>query len=162
MRCADGRDVSILIRVPDNALYYAALGCVEVGLRENAAAGLYTGRERLKCWIEEGQYEEKKKIGRGGLCKDDADLSSFKEKYEKPKAAPAGPQAAAGSGASGPVVAGLRFRLHDRQGCVHVPGERTALLLLRAEQGQSHRRRQVAVPAGSRPWSATATSWRLL
>src|SRR5437660_6472488 len=94
---ADDRDVSSLIRVPDNALYYAALGCVEVGLRENAAAGLYTGHERLKYWIEEGQYEEKKKIGRGGLCKDDADLSSFKEKYEKSKAAPVSPQAAAGT-----------------------------------------------------------------
>ena len=106
---ADDRDVSSLIGVPDNALYYAALGCVEVGLRENAAAGLYTGHERLKYWIEEGQYEEKKKIGRGGLCKDEADLSSFKEKYEKSKAAPVGPQAAVGSGSLGPIVLGCDF-----------------------------------------------------
>jgi len=106
---ADDRDVSSLIRVPDNALYYAALGCVEVGLRENAAAGLYTGHERLKYWIEEGQYEEKKKIGRGGLCKDDADLSSFKEKYESSKAAPAVPQAAAGTASLGPIVLGCDF-----------------------------------------------------
>ena len=106
---ADDRDVSSLIRVPDNALYYAALGCVEVGLRENAAAGLYTGHERLKYWIEEGQYEEKKKIGRGGLCKDDADLSSFKEKYEKSKAAPVSPQAAAGTASLGPIVLGCDF-----------------------------------------------------
>jgi activator of 2-hydroxyglutaryl-CoA dehydratase len=106
---SDDRDVSSLIRVPDNALYYAALGCVEVGLRENAAAGLYTGHGRLKYWIEEGQYEEKKKIGRGGLCKDDADLSSFKEKYEKSKAAPVGPQAAAGTRGMGPIVLGCDF-----------------------------------------------------
>ncbi len=106
---ADDRDVSTLIRVPDNALYYAALGCVEVGLRENAAAGLYTGHERLKYWIEEGQYEEKKKIGRGGLCKDEADLFSFKQKYEKSKTAPAGPQAAAGSRTLGPIVLGCDF-----------------------------------------------------
>src|SRR5205823_11443500 len=106
---ADDRDVSTLIRVPDNALYYAALGCVEVGLRENAAAGLYTGHERLKYWIEQGQYEEKKKMGRGGLCKDDADLSSFKEKYEQSRTAPASLQAAAGSRTLRPIVLGCDF-----------------------------------------------------
>jgi predicted CoA-substrate-specific enzyme activase len=106
---SDDRDVSSLIRVPDNALYYAALGCVEVGLRENAAAGLYTGHERLKYWIEEGQYEEKKKIGRGGLCKDDADLSSFKAKYENQKAAAPVTTAAASGKTLGPVVLGCDF-----------------------------------------------------
>jgi predicted CoA-substrate-specific enzyme activase len=106
---SDDRDVSSLIRVPDNALYYAALGCVEVGLRENAAAGLYTGHERLKYWIEEGQYEEKKKIGRGGLCKDDADLSTFKAKYEKQKAAEPVISAAASGKTLGPVVLGCDF-----------------------------------------------------
>jgi predicted CoA-substrate-specific enzyme activase len=105
----DGRDVASLIRVPDNALYYAALGCVEVGLRENGAAGLYTGADKLKYWIEEGQYEEKKKMGRGGLCKDDLDLATFKSKYEKPKAS-APPEAVAATGASlGPVVLGCDF-----------------------------------------------------
>ena len=106
---SDDRDVSSLIRVPDNALYYAALGCVEVGLRENAAAGLYTGHERLKYWIEEGQYEEKKKIGRGGLCKDDADLSTFKAKYERQKAAAPVTTAAASGKTLGPVVLGCDF-----------------------------------------------------
>lgn len=106
---ADDRDVSTLIRVPDNALYYAALGCVEVGLRENASAGLYTGYERLKYWIEEGQYEEKKKMGRGGLCKDDADLSSFKAKYEKAKGSTPTLQVAATGSTLGPVVLGCDF-----------------------------------------------------
>jgi predicted CoA-substrate-specific enzyme activase len=106
---SDDRDVSSLIRVPDNALYYAALGCVEVGLRENAASGLYTGHERLQYWIEEGQYEEKKKMGRGGLCKDDADLSTFKAKYEKSKAAAPGPQVAVSSTSLGPIVLGCDF-----------------------------------------------------
>jgi predicted CoA-substrate-specific enzyme activase len=106
---SDDRDVSSLIRVPDNALYYAALGCVEVALRENAATGLYTGHERLKYWIEEGQYEEKKKIGRGGLCKDDADLSTFKAKYEKQKAAAPVTTAAASGKTLGPVVLGCDF-----------------------------------------------------
>src|SRR5262250_2207334 len=44
----DGRDVSSLVRIPDNALYYAALGCVETGLRENETTGIYAGHEKLK------------------------------------------------------------------------------------------------------------------
>ncbi len=109
VQISDDREVSSLIRVPDNALYYAALGCVEVALRENAAAGLYMGYERLKYWIEEGQYEEKKKIGRGGLCKDEADLSSFKTKYEKPRVAAPTPQVAVSGTTLGPIVLGCDF-----------------------------------------------------
>ncbi len=134
---SDDRDVSSLIRVPDNALYYAALGCVEVGLRENAAAGLYTGHERLKYWIEEGQYEEKKKIGRGGLCKDDADLSTFKAKYEQQRAAAPVTTAAASGQDPGAGGSRLRLWLYYGESCVYVSGERTAVLLLRAEQRQS-------------------------
>src|SRR5215471_14006673 len=50
----DDRDSSSLIRVPANALYYAALGCVEVALRENGATGLYTGHDKLRWWVEKG------------------------------------------------------------------------------------------------------------
>ncbi|HEX6802076.1 MAG TPA: BadF/BadG/BcrA/BcrD ATPase family protein [Terriglobales bacterium] len=106
---SDDRDASSLIRVPDNALYYAALGCVEVALRENAANGLYTGHEKLKYWIEEGQYEEKKKIGRGGLCKDDEDLAVFKAKYEKPKTDAPRVDVAVSTATLGPVVLGCDF-----------------------------------------------------
>src|SRR5205807_7762208 len=106
---SDDRDVSTLIRVPPNALYYVAFGCVEVALRENGATGLYTGSGKLKFWIEAGQYEEKKKMGRGGLFKDDMDLATFKAKYEKPKAA-APPMEVAVTGASlGPIVLGCDF-----------------------------------------------------
>ena len=106
---SDERDVSTLIRVPDNALYYAALGCVEVALRENGATGLYTGSGKLKYWIEEGQYEEKKKMGRGGLCKDDMDLATFKAKYEKPKVATPPAEVAVTGASLGPVVLGCDF-----------------------------------------------------
>ena len=106
---SDDRDVSSLIAVPDNALYYAALGCVEVALRENAANGLYTGHEKLKYWIEEGQYQEKKKMGRGGLCKDDEDLATFKAKYEKPKIQGPPVEVAVSNATLGPVVLGCDF-----------------------------------------------------
>jgi activator of 2-hydroxyglutaryl-CoA dehydratase len=53
-----GRDVEDLIRVPDDALYYAAQGCVEIGRRENGSIGTYLGREKLDWWIKVGQHEE--------------------------------------------------------------------------------------------------------
>jgi len=109
IQVSDDRDISTLIRVPDNALYYAALGCVEVALRESGATGLYFGSDKLKYWIETGQYEEKKKMGRGGLCKDDADLATFKARYEKPQAS-APPAGVAVTGHSiGPVLLGCDF-----------------------------------------------------
>ena len=77
----DDRGPESLIRVPDDALYYAAQGCIEVGRRDSPTVGIYLGTKKLRWWIEEGQYEEKKKIGRGGLWNDPAELQSFLERY---------------------------------------------------------------------------------
>jgi predicted CoA-substrate-specific enzyme activase len=85
------KDPATLIKVPEDALYYAALGCIEVGRRDAPTVGTYRGTEKLSWWINEGQYEEKKKQGRGGLCKSDADLEAFKSEFSENKAAP--PQA---------------------------------------------------------------------
>ena len=75
------KDAASLIRVPDDALYYAAQGCIEVARRESQSTGLYQGAGKLRWWIEEGQHEEKKKLGRGGLWKDQQELASFKARY---------------------------------------------------------------------------------
>jgi predicted CoA-substrate-specific enzyme activase len=80
----EGKDPASLIMVPDDALYYAAQGCVEVGRGEPPATGLYQGKDKLRWWIEEGQHEEKKKMGRGGLWRDPEELQSFKARYDKP------------------------------------------------------------------------------
>ena len=77
----DGKDPSSMILVPDDALYYAAQGCVEVGRSEPPSSGVYLGIEKLRQWIEVGQHEEKKKAGRGGLWKDPQELESFKARY---------------------------------------------------------------------------------
>ncbi len=77
----EGKDPESLICVPDNALYYAAQGCVEVALGEPLTTGVYLGAKKLHWWIEEGQHEEKKKAGRGGLWKDIEELESFKARY---------------------------------------------------------------------------------
>ena len=75
------KDPASLICVPNDALYYAALGCIDVGIRERQTVGLYQGMKKLQWWIGEGQYEEKKKQGRGGLCGSDEDLKAFIEQY---------------------------------------------------------------------------------
>src|SRR5271169_3213476 len=80
----DGRDPASFIRVPDDALYYAAQGCIEVGRRDSPTVGLYTGSSKLKWWIEEGQHEEKKKLGSAGLWKEQAELDHFLGYYSTP------------------------------------------------------------------------------
>ena len=78
---AKDKDPESMILVPDDALYYAAQGCVEVGSGEPKSSGRYQGIEKLQWWIDEGQHEEKKKLGRGGLWKDPQELESFKAHY---------------------------------------------------------------------------------
>ncbi len=77
----EGKDPASLICVPGDALYYAALGCIEVGRGEPPAVGVYQGTEKLRWWIEEGQYEEKKKQGRGGLWSQVEELEAFRAHY---------------------------------------------------------------------------------
>src|SRR5687767_319843 len=43
----EGRDPESLIVVPKEALYYACLGCIEIGGEEAADVAVYTGREKL-------------------------------------------------------------------------------------------------------------------
>lgn len=115
----EGADPAALVRVPRDAVYYAALGCVEVGLREpgpagaGARAGVYGGTERLRAWIEEGQYEEKKKMGRGGLWKEPGELESFLARYagasEPRREDPAPARRERRAGGLGPVVIGCDF-----------------------------------------------------
>jgi len=81
-----GTEPESLINVPQDALYYAALGCIEVGMGEPATVGVYRGIEKLQWWIEEGQFEEKKKQGRGGLCNSEANLREFIDRYSKASA----------------------------------------------------------------------------
>ena len=95
-----GRDPDSLIVVPDDALYYAALGCVEIGRNESNGAGIYQGRERLRWWVECGQREQKLKEGRRGLGGDEKDFAAFQRRYRevgKERKAPRPPDLAVGS-----------------------------------------------------------------
>ncbi len=75
------RDPESLITVPDDALYYACLGCIEVARDEAPSTALYAGTERLRWWIEEGQHEEKAKEGARGLVSNESELNDFLTAY---------------------------------------------------------------------------------
>jgi predicted CoA-substrate-specific enzyme activase len=85
----EGKTPADLIRVPDNALYFGALGCIEVGRREQSNVGVYAGKDKLKWWLEEGQLAKKQQEGGKALTGDEHELTDFRGRYE-------------GVGASGP------------------------------------------------------------
>ena len=87
----EGKRAEDLILVPDDALYYACLGCVEVGKDEQPGIAIYQGTEKLRWWIDVGQHEQKAKEGSGGLIAGDDDFRAFMARYGKPqgKRAPA-------------------------------------------------------------------------
>ena len=91
----EGRDPASLILVPTEALYYACLGCVEVGRDEAETVGVYAGSDKLRWWIDEGQHEQKAKDGGKALVAGAADLVAFKSQWEAWRA----PAAACGAGA---------------------------------------------------------------
>src|SRR5215510_10268321 len=82
-----GREPASLIIVPAEALYYACLGCVEIGQGEKPEVGVYQGRDKLRWWVDEGQHEAKAKEGARGLVAGAGDLATFVTEYVKPAAA---------------------------------------------------------------------------
>ncbi|MCI0661446.1 MAG: acyl-CoA dehydratase activase-related protein [Acidobacteria bacterium] len=81
-------DPKELIKVPQNAQYFAALGAVEFGKTEDENIGIYRGYADLEYYINYGRLEEKKKAGGKGLAETPEELSSFKEKYRHKKFIP--------------------------------------------------------------------------
>jgi predicted CoA-substrate-specific enzyme activase len=79
-----GRSAEDCIIVPKEALYYACLGCIEIGQHEKPEVGVYQGREKIEWWVREGQHEEKAKSGARGLVAGQGDLATFVSEYVKP------------------------------------------------------------------------------
>jgi predicted CoA-substrate-specific enzyme activase len=101
-------DPGALIHVPAEALYYACLGCVEIGGREAPDTGVYDGTARLRWWAEIGQHEQKASHGTRGLAGSAAELAQFRDRYGDPRTSlPAAPPA--GAQPSAPVVVGCDF-----------------------------------------------------
>src|SRR6204780_5098442 len=85
----DGAKPEDLIKVPNNAQYFAALGAIEFGKSEDDCVGCYQGYEKLLYYIEFGRQEEKAKSGAKGLVSQAGELDGFKEAYRKKKFTPA-------------------------------------------------------------------------
>jgi activator of 2-hydroxyglutaryl-CoA dehydratase/predicted nucleotide-binding protein (sugar kinase/HSP70/actin superfamily) len=79
-----GESPESLIKVPDNAQYFAALGAVQFGRDEEESVGRYAGTAALEHYITAGRAEEKAASGGGGLSASDAELLAFREQY-RPK-----------------------------------------------------------------------------
>src|SRR5579885_2526718 len=85
----DGAKPEDLIKVPENAQYFAALGAVEFGRGEDDDIGCYRGYDRLVRYIEFGRQEEKAKSGGKGLVENIRELGEFREAYRRRKFTPA-------------------------------------------------------------------------
>src|SRR6516225_3123011 len=85
----DGAKPEDLIKVPENAQYFAALGAIEFGRSEDDCVGCYHGYEELLHYIDFGRQEEKAKSGAKGLVAKDGELDIFKDAYRKKKFTPA-------------------------------------------------------------------------
>ncbi len=85
----DGAKPEDLIKVPENAQYFAALGAVEFGKAEDDCIGCYRGYDQLVHYIDYGRQEEKAKSGASGLVKEPTELDAFKQAYRRKKFTPA-------------------------------------------------------------------------
>jgi predicted CoA-substrate-specific enzyme activase len=101
----DQGDPKDLIVVPEDALYYACLGCVETARGEADGVGVYRGREKLSWWVTEGQQAQKAKDGAKALVTSGDELASFVARYSRRPAAAGG----GGPAASAPILLGCDF-----------------------------------------------------
>ncbi len=85
----DGAKPDELIKVPQNAQYFAALGAIEFGKSEEDCVGCYQGYEKLLHYIDFGRQEEKAKAGAKGLTAGEKELDDFKVEYRRKKFVPA-------------------------------------------------------------------------
>ena len=81
----EGMKPEDLIKVPENAQYFAAIGAVEFGKDEDPDVGIYMGTECLEDYITVGRQAEKEKSGAAGLSASDEELARFKQEYTIPK-----------------------------------------------------------------------------
>jgi predicted CoA-substrate-specific enzyme activase len=81
LELAEGTSPEDLIKVPADAVYFAAIGAVEFGSTEDETIGRYLGTECLEHYLREGRQKEKAKAGSRGLCATAAELKEFQAKY---------------------------------------------------------------------------------
>src|SRR5262249_21736535 len=85
----EGGTPATLIKTPENAQYFAALGAIEFGKSEDDAVGRYAGARALEHYINVGRLEEKAAAGGRGLSATAGELDTFKRQYTPKKFTPA-------------------------------------------------------------------------
>jgi predicted CoA-substrate-specific enzyme activase len=85
----EGATPEELIKVPENAQYFAALGSVEFGRDEDREVGRYAGTDKLAWYIDYGRAEEKAVSGGKGLVTSESELDEFRVAYRRTKFVPA-------------------------------------------------------------------------
>jgi predicted CoA-substrate-specific enzyme activase len=85
----EGAKPEDLIKVPENAQYFAALGAIEFGKDEEESVGRYLGTEALIRYIQVGRQEEKTQAGGQALARTEQDLDVFRQQYRPKKFVPA-------------------------------------------------------------------------
>ncbi len=78
-----------LIKTPEDALYFAALGAVEFGRGENAEIGQYLGTAHLEHYVLNGRRNDKEASAGHGLSNSTSELQKFKIDYSQPEFVPA-------------------------------------------------------------------------
>jgi len=74
-------DPEELIKVPQNAVYFAAIGAVEFGRGEDDCVGCYRGTDELLHYLHIGRRQERAGSGSRGLAASAEELAEFKERY---------------------------------------------------------------------------------
>ncbi|MBI4478304.1 MAG: CoA activase, partial [Acidobacteria bacterium] len=85
----EGATPEDVIKVPDHAQYFAALGAVEFGREEDPELGRYIGTECLEHYIQVGRHQEKVRSGSGGLIASEQELAAFTRQYARAPFVPA-------------------------------------------------------------------------
>jgi predicted CoA-substrate-specific enzyme activase len=81
-----------LVKVPERAHLFAAIGACEYGKTEELEIGRYTGWRELEEYITIGREKmkaSKKGAGGGGLAKNEEELAAFQTRYQREKFTPA-------------------------------------------------------------------------
>ncbi len=73
-----------MIKTPENALYFAAIGAVEFGKGDSSEAGRYLGTERLEHYVREGRRMQRAASASRGLNASVKELQDFKARYAHP------------------------------------------------------------------------------
>ena len=78
-----------LIVVPENSLFYAALGAAFYGQQEEGRSGSYAGTAALEEYIEAGRRRVRESTGQGGLFDSEGELAAFQSLYAAAPFSPA-------------------------------------------------------------------------